>query len=282
MKQSLLILFLTGLLFSNCELLEEGGVLDEGLSNEEIIEGLKTALNVGADSASTVLSITNGYYEDLLVKIPLPEEAEAIRNFVSNNAVSSFFNLDQQFENVVKSVNRAAENAAKDAAPIFKEAITSLDISEGWDILNGIVPEGSSSIGVENKSTDFDSLAATKFLKGQTYNALTDLYAPKINDALGKDLGLGFSAVDAWKTLSTSYNNTLNRTEVQAALTAAALFGNSIDVPGELNSDIGEYSTQKALDGLFLKVGDEEKKIRKNPWEWALDILQKVFGSLFE
>lgn len=282
MKNSILAIFLASILFSNCELLEEGGISDVELSDAEIVEGLKTALAVGADSASNILSIADGYYGDALVKIPLPEEAEAIRGFVSNNIVAEFFDLDQQFENVILSVNRAAENAAEEAAPIFKDAITSLSISDGWDILHGIVPEGSESLGVEYKTADFDSIAATKFLKGQTFEKLTKLYGPKINTALDKDLGLGFTAVGAWSTLTSTYNETLNRREVQLALSAAALLGNNVDVPGEFNTDLGEFSTQKALDGLFLKVGEEERKIRRNPWAWALDILEKVFGSLFD
>ena len=274
MKKLLALFTISVLLFSNCEYLEDN--LDGALSDEEIIDGLKTALNVGADSAASGLSIANGYYGNQLVKIPLPEEAEIVRDFVTTSQVASFFNLDQQFENVIESVNRAAEDAAKEAAPIFKDAIVGLSISEGWDILNGTVPDGGTSM----KSAGFDSTAATQFLKGQTFTSLTNLYAPKINTALGKDLGLGFSATTAWTTLTNNYNNVINSTAFQAAVTAAAFTGNSIDVPGEMNTDLGVFSTQKALDGLFLKVGDEEKKIRKNPWEWALDILHKVFGSV--
>ena len=257
----------------SCEWLEENA--PAGLTDEEIIDGLKTALAVGTDSSSSALSAINGYYGDPLVKIPLPEEAEQVRSFVTNNVVAEFFDLDQEFEDVVKSINKAAEESAKEAAPIFKEAITGLTISEGWDILNGTVPNGT-------KSSGFDSTAATQFLMNQTYSPLTALYAPKINGALGQDLGLGFSATDAWETLTTSYNNTLNSTAVQAALTAAQILGNPVNVPGEMNTDLGVFATEKALDGLFFKVGEEEKKIRRNPFEWALDIIRKVFGFIQE
>jgi hypothetical protein len=49
-----------------------------------------------------------------------------------------------------------------------------------------------------------------------------------------------------------------------------------------VNANLGEHCTEKALDGLFLKVGQEERKIRRDPWNYALDILERVFGNLFE
>ena len=139
MKKILWLLSLV-IFLGSCEWLEDNA--PAGLTDEEIIDGLKTALAVGTDSSSSALSAINGYYGDPLVKIPLPEEAEQVRSFVTNNVVAEFFDLDQEFENVIKSINKAAEESAKEAAPIFKDAITGLTISEGWDILNGTVPNG--------------------------------------------------------------------------------------------------------------------------------------------
>ena len=272
MKKIIILVVVSVAFFSSCEMFDNG---EDGLTTEEIVEGLKTALEIGADSASGSLSVVNGYYHgnEQFVKIPLPEEAENVRTLINTSGLNNVFDLDQQFENVVMAVNRAAEEAAKDAAPIFKEAITDLTISQGWDILNGQVPEATSMSGF--KSEGFDSTAATQYLKIKTYNPLTDLYAPKINTALDVDLGLGFSAVDAWGTLTSSYNNLMSNWAVQVAVTAA-----NVDMPAAINDDLGEFSTQKALDGLFYMVGNEEKKIRKNPFDWAVDIIQKVFGSV--
>ena len=277
MKKSLFALLALIIMFSSCEWLEDNA--PDGLSDEEIVEGLKTALSVGADTAATTLSIINGYYGNPLLKIPLPEEAELVRDFVTNNnVVKSFFDLDQEFENVILSINRAAEDAAKEAAPIFKNAIMNLSITQGLDILNGIVPGGTGT-----SSGNFDSTAATGYLKIQTFEPLQGLYAPKINTALGKDLGLGFSAVDAWGTLTTTYNSVLSRSDVQAAILAATAFGTTVDIPGEMNTDLGDFSTEKALTGLFYRVGQEEVNIRRNPLEWIATtvgaILEKVFGS---
>lgn len=266
------LMLLIGVGVSSCELVEN----DLGLSTEDVVEGLKKALELGTDSASSSLTALNGYYEghEEFVKIPLPEEAEQVRQLITNNQLASLFNLDNQFENVVKAVNRAAETAARDAAPVFKDAITDLSISEGWDILNGTVP---ATAGL--KAGEFDSTAATEYLKLETFDAITDVYSPYVNTALGKDLGLGFSAVDAWNTLTTSYNTTLNSNAVQAALTLLQFSGSAVNMPKQIETDLGVFSTQKALDGLFYKVGKEEKKIRKDPFAWAIDIIQKVFGS---
>lgn len=262
---------------TSCELLQE----DVGLSDGEIIEGLKTALEIGADSASSSLSVINGYYHgnEQYIKIPLPEEAENIRNTINGNGtlsgISSLIGLDNAFEDVVLAVNRAAEDAAKEAAPVFKDAITDLSIAQGWDILHGRVPEDEGL-----KAADFDSTAATRYLQLKTYDPLTALYAPKINISLQKDIIGNISAYDAWDNLTSLYNSFISRNDVTVAIQLANALGGDINLPGEIETDIGVFSTQKALDGLFFMVGEEEKKIRRNPLEWAIDIIRKVFGSV--
>jgi uncharacterized protein DUF4197 len=261
---------LVSVVLFGCELLEETA---DSLSTEEVVEGLKTALKVGSDSSATVLSAVNGYYGDELVKIPLPPDAENVRSLIVNNDIADLINLDDEFENVVKSINKAAEDAAKDAAPVFKDAITDLTIDQAWDILNGVNPAST------QKSTEsFDSTAATNYFKTITKQPLVSIYSPKINTALGGDLGLGFSATDAWSVLTTNYNDVMSEFAVQIALQLAG-----IDMPSEMNDDLGAFATEKAIDGLYLKVGEEEIKIRRDPWAWATtavgDILEKIFGD---
>lgn len=240
------------------------------LTETEVIEGLKKALQIGVDSSVAQLGIINGYYKGhpKFVKIPLPEEAERLRETIDKANLNAVIDLDKQFEDVVKSVNRAAEEAAKKSTPIFVNAISDLTISQGWEILKGKVPAGSGT-----QSSTYDSTAATKYMKSKTYKDLTDLYAPYINQALGKDLGLGFSAVDAWETLTTNYNNLLSKRTVKFAVNASG-----VDLPANINTDLGRFSTEKALDGLFYKVGEEEKKIRQDPYQWTSNIIRRVFS----
>lgn len=267
-------------LISSCEFLEEltGENLDE-LTTEQVVQGLKTALEIGTDSSATTLSAVNGYYGNKILKIPLPEEAEMVRTQVNNlvnkvPALQSYLNLDQHFENVVLSMNRAAEEAAKEAKPIFVDAISGITIDEGWNILNGINPMS------QTKSEGFDSIAATGYFKTVTFDPLQGLFAPKIDVQLNKDLGLGFSANQAWSTLRNAINTALNTIEGNFILNG--LYQNSGYTVNRINQEsIGEFATERALTGLFYKVGEEEKKIRRNPYLWAQDIIQKVFGSVY-
>ena len=116
----------------------------------------------------------------------------------------------------------------------------------------------------------------------KTYSGLTNLYAPKIDASLDKDLGLGFSANDAWTTLRTAYNNAVSTINGNI-ITSAALQLTGYDLQPMQTESIGTFATQKALDGLYFKVGQEEIKIRRDPWKWVTtavgDILTKVFGS---
>jgi len=267
-----LLPFIIALFAISCDELN----VDPSLTDEELIEGLKTALNVGTDSSTAELSAVNGYYLDKFVKIPLPDEAEEVRTVVVQlqekaPSLSSFIDLDDEFENVVKSINKAAEESAKEAAPIFGGAIKSLTIKDGWDILNGKNPAD------KTKADAFDSTAATAYFKTLTSGELTQLYAPKINVALDKDLGVGLSANEAWNALRNAVNSSVDKITSNNILNLA--YENSgISIPRIETESIGEFATEKALDGLFLKVGEEEKKIRNNPFDWALDILRKVFG----
>ncbi len=260
MKRITWIIFIAiSVIISSCENLFNGD--EDGLTTEEVVEGLKTALEIGTDTATSVLGLVNGYYGNSLYKIPLPPEADIIVENLSLISVG-----EDLVEDVIMGINRAAEDAANDAAPIFKDAITGMTLSDAWDILNGTNPaESTKSAG------DFDSTAATGYFKATTYNALTDVYSPKINGALQKDLlDINYSPYDAWEDLTGAYNTVANSIVGQlAGLTP-------------VTTDIGEYCTGKALDGLFHKVGEEEIKIRRNPFEWAVDIIQKVFGSIFK
>jgi len=252
--KKIIILFIgfTILMFSSCDLLE-----DSSLTEEEIVKGLKTALELGTDTSTTVLSAVDGYYKDEAVKLLLPPEGEKMLNYIS---IIETIAGSGYVEQTIKSINRSAEDAAKEAKPIFINAITGMTIQDGLNILQGNSGNGA----------DFDSTAATNYLISKTYTNLVDVYAPKIDVALDKDLlGKGASANELWTILVTAFNT---------AVTLNLINDDKID--SELT--LGEYATGRALDGLFLKVSDEEKKIRKNPYEWALDIIQKVFGSVYE
>jgi len=270
-KIAIALSFIVVFLLSSCEYFDVN--TEDGLSTEEIIEGLKTALKLGADSSTTKLSALDGYYLDEAVKILLPPEADIIYDNLSKlNSIPGgsivTATIEDQLEKLVLSINRSAEDAADDALPILTDAVTSLSITDGWDILNGTVP------GVDStKSADFDSLAATHYLERETKTGLIGVFSEPMNTALQKPLVFSVSAYSLWNNITSSYN------------TAASTY-NSLDILDlwddiqPVNTDIGEFVTTKAMDGLFLKVGEEEKKIRRDPFQWAIDIIQRVFGYI--
>jgi hypothetical protein len=238
------------ILGSSCEMLEESG-----LGDSDIAQGLKTALEVGTDSSVFKTSATDGFYKNAALKILLPPEA----NVIVNN-IGKVPGGNQLLENVILRINRSAEDAAKSAAPIFKKSIQDLSISDALAILHGTNPADS------KKSASFDSTAATAYLRSTTFLELTDAFSVPINASLDKDLIGGVSTNDAWNELTSAYNS------------VCWVFGEK-----KVQTTLGAYVTQRALDGLFMKVGEEEIKIRRDPWQWIKttvgDILTKVFGS---
>jgi hypothetical protein len=232
-------------IFTSCEETKE--IIDDltpALTEAEVVEGLKSALIVSTDTSVSQVSALNGYFGDPLIKILMPEEAAII----TENIEMLPFGQDYIDEMVLK-MNRAAEDAAGEAAEVFWSAITEMTISDAFNILNG------------------DDNAATQYLIDHTYNNLQSLYQPKVNASLDKALVEGVSANESWDFLTSNYNEVANSLIGQlAGLTP-------VDVP------LDEYVTTKALDGLFVKIAEEEKQIRHDPLARVNDILKRVFGG---
>ena len=215
------------------------------LTEADVAKGLKEALTIGSKNASSILSAVDGYYGDELVKILLPEEASVI---IDN--ISRIPGGDKMVEDVILRINRAAEDAAKEVAPIFVNSITHMTITDAFTILRG--PDN----------------AATQYLINTTRRDLYELYKPKIRRSTEKDIIGGISTKESWEALTGKWNT----------------FANSVvgRVAGfkPVNVDLDDYLTNRALDGMFLKVQDEEKKIRTNVSARVTPLLERVFGSL--
>lgn len=215
------------------------------LTEADVVSGLKEALTTGARNSAQRLAAENGYYGDAAVKILLPEEA---RTIVDN--ISKLPGGEKLVQDAILSINRAAEDAAKDAAPIFVNSITNMSISDAFGILKG----------ADN--------AATGYLRNTTYNDLYNLYKPKINASTEKKLIGNISTKDSWENLTSRWNTLAN--------SVAGRLANLKPV----NTDLNDYLTRRALDGMFLKVENEELKIRKDVSARVTPILKRVFGSL--
>lgn len=217
---------------------------DQPLTKEEVARGLKEALRVGADSALTNLNAVNGYYNDQLVKINLPPETDKIIQYASKVP-----GISDMIDDVVLQINRSAEDAAAQAMPIFKNAITSMTIEDAWGILRG-----------ENN-------AATQYLNEKTYNQLVNLYMPVMQKSLNKPIVGNVSAAKTWDELTTKWNKFAN-----------SVAGRLFDVDA-VDTQLDRYVTERALDGVFLKVEDREQDIRTKAEARVNDLLKRVFGS---
>ncbi len=201
------------------------------LSSDKIAAGLKEALTVGSKNAVEIVSQVDGYFGNDLIKISLPGELKSIEN------IARQFGLGAQFDEILLSMNRAAEIAAKSATPIFMDAITGMSISDAMKILNG----------KENE--------ATLYFKDKTELKLTETFKPVVTEAMNQ-----FGVTKSYRDLA---SNIQKLPFVSLKVT-----------------DIDDYVTSKALDGLFTMIAIEEKTIRENPSARISDLLKDVFGGL--
>ncbi len=263
--KKVITLFLVIFTLSSCEILEQLIQENSGSlapSDTEVVQGLKKALEMGTEYAVKNLNKKDGYYGNPKVKIPLPKDVKNVLETAMNSNVVKKIGADKilqkKIDNFVLAVNRSAEAAAIEAKPIFVSTLKDMTISDGMNILRGNDASG--------KVSGFDSLAATHYLDYKTRNKLFQLYQPKINEVLNKDLGLGFSANNAWETVIKYYNS---------------IIAPLLNKPS-INYTLSDFATTKALDGMFYMIGKEEKTIREDPFKWAVDIIKKVFGYVYK
>jgi hypothetical protein len=204
-----------------------------GLTNAEIVQGLKEALSVGAQNSVNVASKTDGFFRNPELFIPFPEEAIKVKNTLESAGIK------KPVDDFILSLNRAAEDAAQRAFPIFKNAITSMTITDAMGILKG--------------SND----AATEYLKAKTTNQLKLEFQPIVRQSISN-----VKVTSYWNPVVTNYNR------------LTLLTGG-----GQVNPNLEDYITNKAIEGLFVLVAKEEALIRKDPAARVTDILRKVFGN---
>ncbi len=161
------------------------------LSNDEVVAGLKEALSVGTNKSVTRLSALDGYFGNADIKILMPEEAKKAERTLRS------IGLDKQVDDAIMAMNRAAEDAAKSAAPIFLNAIKSISIQDGFNILKG------------------NNTAATEYLKGKTTASLTQAFKPVVQQSLQK-----VDATKYWNDVFSAYNKLPMVSKVNPDLTA--------------------------------------------------------------
>lgn len=201
------------------------------LTDQEASQGLKAALEKGALAAVGLLGKTDGFLGNPKVRIPLPGFLEDAAKLMSK------LGQGKKIDELVTSMNRAAETAVPMAKDLLVGAVKSMSVTDAKKILTG----GETSV--------------TRFFAEKTRTPLGEKFLPVVTRATEK-VGL-----------AKRYNDVAGR--------AAGL-----GLVKKEDANIQQYVTGKSLDGLYLIIGDEEKKIRQNPVGAGSAILKKVFGSL--
>ena len=158
------------------------GVIDQlpqgGISNEEIAAGLRQSLDFGIEKQVSKLTQTDGYYKNELVKILLPDELQKVDKALRD------IGLGNLADEGIKALNRAAEDAVKEATPIFVDAVKGITFTDVKNILVG------------------NDDAATLYLQGKTETALYNKFQPVIQSSFSK-----VGADQIWTNLINKYNS---------------------------------------------------------------------------
>ena len=230
MKKAFLLSFLVFTLFSCAEMQQVINQLPQTQTmGLDISGGLKEALNNGISLQVSKLTATDGFYRNELVKILLPEELRKV------DAALRTIGMGKLADDGLRAINRTAEDAVKEATPIFVDAIRNMNIMDARNILMG------------------NNIAATTYLQNSTTSALYGKFNPVIRNSYAK-----VGADKIWSNIITKYN--------------------TIPLVTKVNPDLTDYTTNKALEGVFKMIAVEEKAIRTNLNSRTSDLLKRVFA----
>jgi len=191
--------------------------------------GIKEALAVGTERAVQSLSRPDGYFGNAAVKILMPSSIQKVAE------VARKAGYQQQVDEFILSMNRAAEAAAPLASRPFGDAIRAMTLDDVRGILGG------------------GDTAATDYFRSKTQDKLYAAFKPIVSQKVDE-----VGATRAYKELVGRYE--------------------SVPFMKSPSLDLDDYVTKKSLDGLFLVVGAEERKIRTDPVARSTELLKTVFG----
>lgn len=203
----------------------------DSLTNADASRGLKQALTDAAGIAVGKLGVENGYLGNPKVKIPLPPSLRRVEGAMR------VMGMRRQADELVVTMNRAAEAAAPEAKALLIDAAKKMTVQDAKQILTG------------------GDTAVTEYFRRTTQSQLTERFLPIVKKATDR-VGL-----------AQQYNSIAGQ-------------GAALGLVKEDQSTIERYVTAKALDGLYLMIGEQERAFRQNPLGASSDIVKKVFGAL--
>jgi hypothetical protein len=206
------------------------GVDLSSLSNQEAGTGMRDALVQGAGKAVDLLGRPGGFLDNAKVKIPLPDTLRRVESGMR------LLGMQKQADELVVSMNRAAEAAVPEAKALLVDAVKQMSLQDAKKILTG------------------GDTAATEYFRRATSSQLTQRFLPIVTKWTEK-VGL-----------ATQYNTLVER-------------GSQLGLVGK-DERIENYVTQKALDGLYATIAEQERAIRRDPAGAATGAAKKVFDIL--
>lgn len=228
MKKQILSVMLLFMLSSCAELQQVAGdIMNQ--NNPDIAAGLREALDNGISKQVIKLTAVDGFYKNELVKIMLPDELQKVDKALRD------VGMGKLADEGLKVINRAAEDAVKEATPIFVDAVKQITFTDAKNILLGTAD------------------AATVYLQNATSQALYDKFNPVIKNSYTK-----VGADKVWTSIITKYNN--------------------LPLVKKVNPDLTDYTTKKAMEGVFKMIALEEKNIRTDLSARTSDLLKSVFA----
>ncbi|ABK45179.1 hypothetical protein Mmc1_2683 [Magnetococcus marinus MC-1] len=220
------------------------------LSQQEMVDGLKEALRLGAKTAVSNLGKQGGFLDDASVKIPMPEALGAISSLVGPSLQDKF----------ITTMNRAAEQAVPSTVDIFIQAINNMTLTDALAILQG----------GEN--------AATDYFRRSSSTALQQAILPIVTQATGESGATAtYKQVSGLLQGAGGVSSLLGSAGQHSGGGLGSLLGSVTSMISPQDFDLDKYVTQKSVDGLFSKMAIEEQKIRTNPVARSTDLLKKVF-----
>ena len=213
--------------------------IGNALTQDQMVGGLKEALANGVQHAVANLGRSGGFLDDAGVRIPMPENLQKLDQAM--RAVGQ----GRLADDFITSMNHAAEQAVPEAAAVLGDSVKQMTIADAKSILTGT------------------NNAATQYFRRTSETNLYERFLPIVQKA----------------TEQTGVTSAYKKMTAKAGGALGGLGGLGGNLTGVEAPDLDSYVTHKTLDGLFLKIAEQEKQIRENPVARTTDLLQKVFGA---
>ncbi len=231
-------------------------LIDEEVSSQETSssgsmqdDALKAALKQGVEYAVKTLGKKDGYLNDKKAKINLPKNIQKMEPLIRKSGGNEMLN------NLVLSMNSAATQAAPKTTKIFFSAIKNMTISDAQKILKS------------------DEDALTQYFKKHTNTALEQEIEPIVKEMMDKNKVSYY-----YKQVRSYYDDNSDVIPYKDSLSSLGKsYGLDSYIPPK---NLDAYVTKKAIMGLFIKIQQEEQKIRENPLVQKSKLIRDVFGSI--